>query len=50
MVAHVHSRWGQKWRPAAAEELPLEAERGVVAAVAMVTEAEVTEVTEWGAR
>ena len=46
MVARILPRWGQKWRPAAAEELPPEAERGAVAAVAAVAEAEVAEVKE----
>ena len=47
MVARVCPRWGQKWRPAAAKELPPEAERGAVAAAAAVVEAEVVEVAEW---
>ena len=42
----VHPRWGQQWRPAAAEELPPEVERGAVAAAAVVAEAEVAEVAE----
>ena len=46
MVIRVRPLWGQKWRSAAAEELPPEAERGAVAAVAVVVEAEVVEVAE----
>ena len=49
MVACAHPRWGQRCCPTAAAELPPEAERGVVAAVAVVTEAEVAEVAERGA-
>ena len=50
MVARVRPRWGQKWRPAAMEELPPEAERSTVAAVAAIAEAKVVEVAERGAR
>ena len=46
LVACVRPQWGQQWRPAAAEELPPEVQRGAVTAAAMVAEAEVAEVAE----